>query len=178
MPVGSTDAPPPADRAGTLGDGRTDTGFINMQEWAVTFGQDIVNRPGPDIILLDWGTSSDSIDITIGSTTLDDVTSSGTAVSLQNGLPRFPQRPIPGDFSQRIGERHLLGSRSYERQQLFYRDRPVRLRVRRGRVLSLPGRKSASPTAAPLTRWRSLGFSSPPARRATSTTTATSTSRT
>ncbi len=94
---GTTAAPDPMDRAGVLGDNLADTGFINMDNWAVTFDQDIVNRPGPDILMVDWG-SPDTIDITIGATTLDNVTPTSEGIAeAQSDRTRFlsDQSPVP-----------------------------------------------------------------------------------
>ncbi len=86
---GTAAAPDSVDRAGILGDNLADTGFINMDNWAVTFDQDIVNRPGPDILLVDWG-SPDTIDITIGGTTLDNMTPTSEGVAgAQSDRTRF-----------------------------------------------------------------------------------------
>ncbi|MCA9258206.1 MAG: hypothetical protein KDA61_03345 [Planctomycetales bacterium] len=53
-----------ADRKTLLGDGKADTGFINLTSWSVDFADPILNRPGPDIVLLDWG-SSDPVEVII-----------------------------------------------------------------------------------------------------------------
>ncbi len=78
-PPGSSSAPSSADRANLLSDALADTGFVNLSSWAVDFESGIMNREGPDIILLDWG-SSDTVDITINGVTLDDVVPTSTAV--------------------------------------------------------------------------------------------------
>jgi hypothetical protein len=62
-------APASEERAGLLGDLQMNTGFIDAASWSVNFAENIVNRAGPDIVLVDFG-ASDSIDVTIGSTTL------------------------------------------------------------------------------------------------------------
>ncbi len=89
-PPGSSSAPSSADRANLLSDALADTGFVNLSSWDVTFADGIMNREGPDIILLDWG-SSDTVDITINGITLDDVVPTSTAVfgSPTSGRVRF-----------------------------------------------------------------------------------------
>ena len=78
-PPTDSSAPSPSQREGLLGDGFADTGFINLSSWSVAFDGAIFNRPGPDIILLDWG-SSDTVDISINGITQDDVEPTSTNV--------------------------------------------------------------------------------------------------
>lgn len=68
MPAGSTEPAPLEARAGLLGDLMMNTGFIDVESWTVNFAENIVNRPGPDIVLVDFG-SPDSINVTIGEIT-------------------------------------------------------------------------------------------------------------
>jgi hypothetical protein len=79
MPPSATAAPSPSERAGLLGDVFADTGFVNLSSWSVAFDDAIFNRPGPDIILLDWG-SSDTVDISINGITQNDVEPTSTNV--------------------------------------------------------------------------------------------------
>lgn len=89
MPPGTTSGPAPGLRAGLLSDGYADTGFVNMTSWAVSFSLPIVNRPGPDVVMIDWG-SGDTVDIRINGVTRDDVepTSQNVFASMAN-RPRF-----------------------------------------------------------------------------------------
>ncbi len=72
MPAGTTAGPASSQRPHLLSDNRIDTALVNMTGWKVAFGEEIVNQPGPDIILLDWG-SPDTVSITIGGVTYDGV---------------------------------------------------------------------------------------------------------
>lgn len=71
-PPGTTTAPAGSNRTELLRDGLVDTAFVNLSGWSVVFDEVVFNQHGPDIILLDWG-SADSVDITIGGTTSQDV---------------------------------------------------------------------------------------------------------
>lgn len=79
MPPTAAAAPNPSLRADLLGDQFADTGFVNMSSWSIVFDGAILNRPGPDIILLDWG-SSDTVDISINGVTQNDVEPTSTNV--------------------------------------------------------------------------------------------------
>ena len=87
MPTGTTTGPTPQERLHLLGDNRIDTAFVNMTGWKVQFAEEIVNQPGPDIVLLDWG-SADTVSITIGDVTFDHVppTSSGVFGASSSGV--------------------------------------------------------------------------------------------
>jgi hypothetical protein len=95
MPPTALDAPAPGARANMLGDGIADTGFVNLTGWSVSFAEDVVNRPGPDILLFDFG-GPDTIDVTINGTTMDNAAPTTTdALQGMSGRKRFLSDQFP-----------------------------------------------------------------------------------
>ncbi|MCA9258205.1 MAG: BNR-4 repeat-containing protein [Planctomycetales bacterium] len=89
-PQGTATAPAPNLRAGLLGDGRVDTGFVNLSSWSVEFDESILNRPGPDLFMLDWG-SAESVTIAINGNEIQGVNPFETVMLEQDmsARPRF-----------------------------------------------------------------------------------------
>lgn len=87
MPTGTTTPPLASLRPRLLSDNRIDTAYVNLSGWKAAFTREIVNQPGPDIILLDWG-SPDTVSITIGGVTIDGVapTSEGVFNESSTGI--------------------------------------------------------------------------------------------
>lgn len=80
-------APAIGNRAATVSDLTLNTGILNLSSLSVTFTQPIVNNPGIDILMFDWGGfSGDTFSVTINGTTFNGLTNSDATL------------PTGGDF--------------------------------------------------------------------------------
>lgn len=78
----AAEGPTPAERLNLLGDNSIDSGLVNASGWTITFAEDVLNREGPDIVLVDFG-SADSFDVTIGGQTKTGVVATTTSAFQQ-----------------------------------------------------------------------------------------------
>lgn len=84
--AGATEGPAPAERLNLLGDNSIDSGLVNASGWTVTFAEAVLNRDGPDIVMVDFG-SADAIDVTIGATTR-----AGTVATTTSAFQQYDNR--------------------------------------------------------------------------------------
>lgn len=73
-------------RAALIEDLKMDSGFLNLEVWSVNFNAPIFNRPGFDLVLVDWSNSADgdsfNVSLTSGGATVNyNTTTSGKVLS-------------------------------------------------------------------------------------------------